>query len=410
MLDNKIFENADNLDVLIKKHPGYFNIEEVIKLIKVLENLKIESNPWQDVFVGLLYKKLKKFKKNNIKILILVGIKGSLIEALCVFLKKLNIQCDLLECTHDETLFNFIKKIGNVNFNITADSKNFNYSHYEYIISVGATYPLIKLLKSDIKSKLILLDFALYHAIINEVEKYSKDKSILRENDILEQNKELLIYTCQPYNLKNVYKDVINFNNTKIKSIDYMPVNLRQFPIIKTDNSIFDLVILGLNGRDFSILKSEIKYFKNKKILIINSNNKYYEDLSVLKRKLNIKIIPMVKFDFYLKLIAVSKIVFIPIGNRFNGYLSISDALAMGKALITSHTPALFQILNNFNSPLIAIKNNEIRKLKKEIDKLLFDEDYRQCYERRARLFARKNLNIDIIYFNIFKNLFYGPR
>jgi len=410
----EIFECPDDRDKIIIKYPGYFDLDFSAKLPRVIDSFKLNfSNLWYKIFWANLTKQISQLKFNSYKgkILILNNITGLYGEALLHFLASFKNNFDLIDLDLNENCLNVYKKIKNncqlenkkCNINLLSAA---NFAQYDLIISAGPSKLLLALLaKKEIKSKLILIDLSVFHGIIEKFEGYNK-KSLFLEVDTQRQINHLDVYSCQKINFldKDRFGRIFNPQLLKIKYFTYIPAYIKEFPMARKNNYLFDMVVLGKGSRDFFVIRDLTSFFANKKILFL-AGNKYSPGMADLKKKLDIKIVPRVRHEFYIKLLTLSKIVFIPMrDNNKAVVLSIADALAMGKAIVTSDTPGI-EPLQKTDMPLIAIKNSHINKFKIEIGRLLTDDKYRELYEKRALAFARKYINIDQILYNIFKDI-----
>lgn len=232
-------------------------------------------------------------------------------------------------------------------------------NRYDLILAIGPSDAFLHLVDlPGLAAKLIVLDLAFYHQMFDS-RPHQEGQPFRRLAGAGNPEKNPFIcYSCQPERkVKSDLAYVFDTPTVEWRWFNYIPLGFRYTKYYRADRQVFDLAILGGNGRDY--VDFEPGRFKGKKCLFVGGKERA-ENLNT--SGLDLQFAPKLETDEYAKMLALCKCVVIPM-RRYttdplewsplpdNVLLSVIDALASGIPLVTNRRGGILRLLED-NAPI----------------------------------------------------------
>jgi hypothetical protein len=206
---------------------------------------------------------------------------------------------------------------------------------FDVVIAIGPSDAFGRLLAiPNLRPRLVLLDLGFYHQLI----KATDGAFLRREGDPwsrAKQENRVVCYSCQPAEKVNL--DLGTYFSLPLfewRWFACIPLGLGHAEYYRSDRHEFDVALLGSDGRDYAALNPEL--LRGLRFLFVGSTERAPEIAGLLS-KLDITVAPRVGEDGYARLLSLCRCVALPLlPGRHNVLLSVIDALASGKPVVTS--------------------------------------------------------------------------
>jgi hypothetical protein len=291
-------------------------------------------------------------------------------------------------------------------------------SRFDLVLAVGPSDALARLVTAPpFATRLVCLDLGFYHQLID-----AHGPAFLKGNDapppphVVEHRNAVVCYSCQPR--RKIEGDLRNVGllprprswrphwledgaaRWRWRWFPYIPIGFAHHVAVRGDRVLFDVALLGTSGRSYDDVDPAA--FRGRRILFIGREE---GDASIakLRAQLPVTVVTNVDEDDYARLLAVCRCVVLPARRPgTNVYLSVVDALAAGKPLVTARLPAIAR-LRREGAPLVlyspvfdgvCVEARSRARLGATVRRLLSDEGVLRGIGERAIAFARDRLDL----------------
>ncbi|MGH7435282.1 MAG: glycosyltransferase [Polyangiaceae bacterium] len=287
---------------------------------------------------------------------------------------------------------------------------------FDLILAIGPSEALALLMaREGLRSKLVLLDLGFYHQLIASQPRFIAPlpdrpvKASTWPTGGLERRRDPIpAYTCQPFVKIESDLDVF-FPRSKLalRRFTYIPLGFGRREYYRASERVFDVALLGTDGRDYSLL--DPSQLRGLRFLFLGATERA-EGLEPLRGAGELTTIARVDERDYGRLLALCSLVVIPLHPaRHNVLLSVVDALASGIPVVASRREG-FDELEREGAPIVFFAEEDrldkrlesaspahdlaSTSLAGEIRRLVDRETERAELGERAIRFARERLDI----------------
>ncbi len=211
-------------------------------------------------------------------------------------------------------------------------------NRFDVILMIGPSELTASLMAmKGLKAKLLLLDLGFYHQLIESYPTAFYDDGEMIRNQRSQIN-AVTGYTCQPLEkLENDFRRVCALPLLQWRWFDYIPIGFNYCRYYRATAPAFDVALLGSAGREYGSIDHTL--FRGLRFLFIGSPN-HGPEIHRLRQHLDVTTASGLDQETYNKLLALARCVLLPaLPDVRNVFLSVLDAIAAGRPLITSrHT------------------------------------------------------------------------
>ncbi len=288
---------------------------------------------------------------------------------------------------------------------------------FDLILAIGPSEAFAKLMaREGLRSRLVLLDLAFYHQLIASQPRFIAPLPLepIKADDwpsegIERRRDKVPFYTCQPFEkLESDLRGFFPMSRFDLRRFNYIPLGFGRREYYRASKHVFDVALLGSDGRDYSLLDPSL--LAGVRFLYLGAIERA-EGLEALRRTADVTVIPRVDERKYGMLLALCRVVVIPLHSmRHNVFLSTVDALATGVPLIASRRPG-FEELGREGAPIVFISEQDggdgtgspwpsrgdsvaSTSLAGEIRRAIGNESYLSELGERAIRFTKERLDI----------------
>ena len=293
-----------------------------------------------------LFDRLSSYPVHPCNILLVNATKGhSYYASIIDFVRNLNRlhpKVRFISCSHFDDIAEFHKEVRQKGIptlpikalqNIASHKLN----RFDAIIFVGPSMTMIDIMqRKDISSKLIMIDLAFYHQLIEATPLFVQGKPFVPQARHLQH---IHCYTTQtPPKLRQDLQNAgfqMGASHWTLYPFPYIPLNFSYATYYQSTSQLFDVVFLGAKNRNYSSIPK--KSLTNKKLLFIGDQKYIKEDFKELIQDLDITISPKLNEDDYRKMLSLCRCAVLPFFDfTLNSFCSIQDTFAMGIPTITN--------------------------------------------------------------------------
>lgn len=223
---------------------------------------------------------------------------------------------------------------------------------FDVVIFVGPSDAMARLMAlPGVTAKLVLLDLGFYHQLLESYPvAFLKGAEVI--DDKSSQMNRVVGYSCQPED--KVTKDlagVCSLGLLEWRWLNYIPIGFSYCKYYRSDRQVFDVALLGTGGRDYAQVDPHL--FRGMRFLFLGAAE-LVPEIQRLRAELGVTVVSQVDQDTYARLLALCRCVVLPASVHVkNVFMSVVDAVATGRALVTSrhvglarlerdHVPAVF--------------------------------------------------------------------
>lgn len=228
-------------------------------------------------------------------------------------------------------------------------------NRFDLILAIGPSDAFLHLVdRPGLRAKLIVLDLAFYHQMFDSRPNQEGEPFRRLGGAGNPEKNPFICYSCQPERkVKSDLGYVFDTPTIEWRWFNYIPLGFRYTRYYQADRQVFDLAILGGNGRDY--IDFEPARFVGKQCLFVGGKERA-ESLNVAG--LDLTFAPKLDTDNYAKMLALCKCAVIPM-RRYttdplewsplpdNVLLSVIDALASGIPLVTNRRGGILRLLDD---------------------------------------------------------------
>jgi hypothetical protein len=286
------------------------------------------------------------------------------------------------------------------------------FNRFDVVIAIGPSQALARLMAlSGLRARLVCLDLAFYHQLIESSggaflhEKAEIGRRERRDDRAPVPGNRVAGYSCQPE--RKIDRDLLRagfpYRAFTWRWFDYIPIGFAYTRYYRSDRTAFDLALLGSSGRKYADL--DPASFRGRRVLFLGSAEGAAE-LARLRAEADVTVVSRVNEDVYARLLSLCRCVVLPGDVRVdNVFLSVLDALASGKPLITSRHLGIAR-LERAAAPIVFYEGATVGfwrwrrpttpspDLAAKVDATLRDEGKLRDLGDRALAFAREHLDI----------------
>jgi len=199
-------------------------------------------------------------------------------------------------------------------------------------------------------------------------------------------------YSCQPED--KVTKDLAGVCSLRLlewRWLNYIPIGFTYCKYYRSDRQVFDVALLGTGGRDYAQLDPRL--FRGMRFLFLGAAD-LVPEIQRLRAELGVTVVSQVDQDTYARLLALCRCVVLPASVHVkNVFMSVVDAVATGRALVTSRHAGLAR-LERDHVPAVFYDASSA-DLFRQVDALVRREPGRlEDIEARSIAFAKEKLDI----------------
>jgi len=264
-------------------------------------------------------------------------------------------------------------------------------NRFDVVIHIGPSQLMARMMELEgLTSKLVLWDLGFYHQLLEAFPvAFLKSEELIEDKSA--QINRVTVYSCQPEaKIRFDLRGLCGLDLLDWRWFNYIPIGFRYCTYYRSDRRVFDVALLGSSGRDYSQIDS--KRFRGRRFLFVGSTE-HAPEIERLRTQLDLTMVCHVNEDTYARLFALCRCVVLPVfPDMKNVFLSVTDSLAAGKALVTSHYEGLAR-LERDHMPAV-FYDNGAADLFRQVDDLLRDAGRLQDLEARGIAFAKDQLDI----------------
>ena len=268
-------------------------------------------------------------------------------------------------------------------------------NRFDVIILIGPSDVMAKLMALEgLTAKLILLDLGFYHQLIESYQGWSPGSLQEIFPGKSSQMNGVVCYSCQPESkVTQDFPSLFSFRLLEWRHFNYIPIGFTYCTYYRTDLRRFDVGLLGTGGRDYAQLDPDL--LGGLRFLFLG-NVESAPGIDRLLTKLDVTVVSHVNEDTYARLLALCRCVVLPAHVYYqvnNVFLSVVDAVASGKALVTPRHVGLAR-LEQDHLPAVFYDNTQPVDLHRTLNGLLHQDGGLQDIETRSIAFAKEKLDI----------------
>jgi hypothetical protein len=216
---------------------------------------------------------------------------------------------------------------------------------YDVILFVGPSDAMFRIMSlPEVTARLVMLDLAFYHQLIDAW--HWPPGALIRVADITreksQQRSRVIAYSCQ--HEEKVFGDLSGVCALQLfdwRWFNYIPIGFAYRPLYRADRRTFDLALLGSAGRDYGQLAPD--RLRGLRLLALGVGQT--AELDRLRGSADVTSVSGVDEDTYARLLALCRTVVLPMRpNVRNAFLSVVDAVASGKPMVTPRHPGLARL------------------------------------------------------------------
>ena len=219
-------------------------------------------------------------------------------------------------------------------------------NRFDVVLAVGPSDALAALMaRPGLTARLVCLDLGFYHQLIESTAGAFLDDGPAgppRAAGPAPPN-GVTCYSCQPQ--RKVTRDLDRFfalERFAWRWFNYIPVGFAYGAYYRSDRALFDVALLGSGGRSYADLDPAA--LRGARCLFLGAPERA-PGLARLRAALDVTVVPRVDEATYGRLLAACRCVVLPIAPASaNVLLSVVDALASGKALVTPRRDGLARL------------------------------------------------------------------
>ncbi len=279
-------------------------------------------------------------------------------------------------------------------------------NRFAVVLFIGPSAAMVRLMSlPGVTARLVLLDLGFYHQLIE-----SNPDAFHRRNNITwralrwrtawlrqrsPQHIPVAAYSCQPTD--KIATDLA-MGGSALRLVtwhqfNYIPIGFsyctRKY--FRTETRAFDVAFLGASGRDYTHLDPRL--FRGMRFLFLGKVEEAPE-IESLRTALDITVVSRVDEDTYARLLALCRCVVLPLQpSAKNVLLSVVDAIAAGKALVTPRHTGLAR-LEHAGLPAVFYDAGSRADLFRQVSELLQDDARLREIEATSITFARDVMDI----------------
>jgi hypothetical protein len=215
-------------------------------------------------------------------------------------------------------------------------------NRFDVILAIGPSDAFIQLSeKVGLTSKLVLLDLAFYHQLIEAWGARFLSRQAPRQ--AIAQVNPVECYSCQPE--RKVRQDLemaFDLQRFSWHAFNYIPIGFSYGDYCRASLRRFDVALLGHAGRDYSGLGPGS--FGDLRLLYLGAADGVPE-IERLRAELDLTLVSRTDERAYAQLLSLCRCVVLPLGAmKDNVLLSVIDSLAAGKTVITTRRPGVARL------------------------------------------------------------------
>jgi glycosyltransferase involved in cell wall biosynthesis len=264
-------------------------------------------------------------------------------------------------------------------------------NQFDLILAIGPSTILGRLMSMPgLKTRMVCLDLGFYHELI-----HTSDDAFLRSEYVNERKSEQInpvaCYSCQSEHkfTADVHR-IFNMEMFRFHWFNYIPVGFTYGTYYSADRQIFDVALLGTEGRHYE--KIDPALLQGRRFLFLG-NAERAPEIARLQSQADVTVVSRVDEDTYARLLALCRCVVLPLdATGHNVLLSVSDSIAAGKPLVTPHQRGLAR-MEEEKAP-ITFFDDTPADLAAQVNGLLREETITREISTRAVTYAKEHLDM----------------